>query len=388
MNVLWITSWYPNKLAPFNGDFIKRHAEAVSLYARVHVIHIVRDEKGLVTKDRLVEEFQNGNLKETIVYYYIAARRPRFIEKILSVSKFDQISKQLVDEEMSGTDKPDLLQVYIGMKAGLAGIYAKKKYNINYIVAEQWTGLLYEAKDNFENQSLPIKSKWGQVIRNAATPVAVSSWLAEAIKKRFGVPSCIIIPNVVDTSIFIPVNREPEQKTRFIHISTFDEFKNPELILQAFARFIKKNTNAELKIFTTVTESLLKRIKDLGIEKSVICYAEVPQHELVKHIQQAHALILYSAYETFGCVIIEANACGVPVIGSDIPVMRELITDGQNGILAAPGNVDSLEEAMERYVAMKDSFDRHEIARRTAEKYNYSVIGRQFFNLYQQVIDR
>jgi len=137
MNVLWITSWYPNKLAPFNGDFIKRHAEAVSLYARVHIIHIVRDEKGLVTKDRLVEEFQNGNLKETIVYYYIEARRPRFIEKILSVSKFDQISKQLVDEEMSGTDKPDLLQVYIGMKAGLAGIYAKKKYNINYIVAEQ-----------------------------------------------------------------------------------------------------------------------------------------------------------------------------------------------------------------------------------------------------------
>ena len=45
MKALWLVSWYPDKISPFNGDFIKRHAEAVSLYDDVHVIYVTKDEK-------------------------------------------------------------------------------------------------------------------------------------------------------------------------------------------------------------------------------------------------------------------------------------------------------------------------------------------------------
>ena len=62
--VLWLVSWYPNRLAPFNGDFIKRHAEAVSLYHDVQVIYVVRDTNGLLTKDVDIEESEKVGLAE------------------------------------------------------------------------------------------------------------------------------------------------------------------------------------------------------------------------------------------------------------------------------------------------------------------------------------
>ena len=43
--VLWLPSWYPNKLAPFDGDFIQRHAKAAALYNDILVIYAVPDEE-------------------------------------------------------------------------------------------------------------------------------------------------------------------------------------------------------------------------------------------------------------------------------------------------------------------------------------------------------
>jgi hypothetical protein len=71
MKLLWLASWYPNTLAPLSGDFLKRHAEAVSIYEDVHVIYVMRDPYGEITKDICINEISEQRLKETIVYYYI-----------------------------------------------------------------------------------------------------------------------------------------------------------------------------------------------------------------------------------------------------------------------------------------------------------------------------
>jgi hypothetical protein len=68
--VLWLPSWYPCKLTPYDGDFIQRHARAVSQYIPVHVIHLVRDKDGKITKDVEIISNHDGELTETIIYYY------------------------------------------------------------------------------------------------------------------------------------------------------------------------------------------------------------------------------------------------------------------------------------------------------------------------------
>src|SRR3979409_1896047 len=66
--ILWLASWYPNKLAPFDGDFIQRHAKAAALYNDIHLIHVVGDEKGII-KNEKVDLLQSENLFEQIIYF-------------------------------------------------------------------------------------------------------------------------------------------------------------------------------------------------------------------------------------------------------------------------------------------------------------------------------
>ena len=47
---LWLTSWYPTILSPYDGDFIQRHAKAVSLQQKVVIVYVKKDDEGIITK--------------------------------------------------------------------------------------------------------------------------------------------------------------------------------------------------------------------------------------------------------------------------------------------------------------------------------------------------
>jgi glycosyltransferase involved in cell wall biosynthesis len=96
---------------------------------------------------------------------------------------------------------------------------------------------------------------------------------------------------------------------------------------------------------------------------------------------------LYSSYETFGCVIIEANACGIPVIVSDIPVFHETVTEGINGTFAKKNNPQALAEKMIEVINARASFNSNSIAG-TSSKYSYEKIGRQFSDWYNEILSK
>jgi len=69
----------------------------------------------------------------------------------------------------------------------------------------------------------------------------------------------------------------------------------------------------------------------------------LPREEAIEQIKQARFLIFPSElYETFGLSIIEAFACGVPVIASNLGAMQEMVEDGQNGLLFRAGDAEDL----------------------------------------------
>ena len=67
MKVLWLVSWYPNRLDKFTGDFIQRHAQAVSQYCKVEVIFVKKDES-LLPNAIETENNVTDNLTEKIIY--------------------------------------------------------------------------------------------------------------------------------------------------------------------------------------------------------------------------------------------------------------------------------------------------------------------------------
>jgi glycosyltransferase involved in cell wall biosynthesis len=107
---------------------------------------------------------------------------------------------------------------------------------------------------------------------------------------------------------------------------------------------------------------------------------------LAEAFNTSAALILCSRYETFGCVQTEANACGMPVIVSEIPVFRERVRESVNGLLVSPGDPTALADAMLRIIKGDVHWDKNAIAQEIGQKYAYPVIGKMIAASYDKIV--
>jgi len=384
--VLWLPSWYPDRNTPYNGDFVQRHAKAVSKFHPVQVIYIVRDEAGSVTRKIFVEESKAGGLSEKIVYYYSPHFRIRFFDKLFSALKSRKLYKEAITDHFQKHGKPALVHVHVAVRTGHVARWIKKKFRIPYLLSEHWTGYLQEARDNFLNYPSYFKNSIGKTVKHSDGISVVSDYLGRSLEMIFGKIDYKVIPNVVDTDIFKPASSEFKQTGHFIHISGLDYQKDPEDILKAFGIVKQKGLSFHLTVVGPEREDLKNLAKELKINDSISFLSEMPQTELVKFMQRSDAFILYSRYETFGCVLVEANACGLPVIVSDIDVFHEIVSSNTNGIFVAKENPELLAEKLIWFLQNKQQFDHDKIMNRARQLYNFKKVGEQFSDWYSSVL--
>lgn len=384
MKILWLASWYPSTLFPYDGDFIQRHAAAAALYNEVELIHVVKDADGQVTHD--VEEIVStrGRLTERIIYYRPFKTPVSIINRFLSSLKYKKVYRKAVTQYMARNGKPGFIHVHIAMKAGLIALWLKKKYAVPYILSEQWGGYLEGAKPNINEYNAVYRYYWKKIFSQAMAGTFVSAVLESRVKHLFSIEHTRVIPNVVNTDIFYQASKVPAGITRFVHISTMTYQKNPEAMLEALHR-LKETMDFEMYLYGPVTPIVKELITTFDLASCVFIMGEVPQPELAKAIRQSDALILYSRFETFGCVLIEANACGVPVIVSDLQVFHEFLEEGVNAVFVEEDNPVALAEKIKQFIAQQGNFENDKIAVSTAEKYNFHTIGKQFALLYEEL---
>ncbi len=384
MKVLWLAGIYPSKAFPYHGDFIQRHAQATALFCRVEVIYIVKDEEGGLTNSVWETVNTRDQLTERIIYYRPVKTSIRFIDRLLSSLKYKKVSRAAVKKYISQNGKPPFLHVHVAMKAGLTALWAKRTYQIPYLLTEHWGGYLDEAVPGINDYNFVYRYYWHKILSGARASTFVSAAFQKQMIKKYAIRNSCVIPNVVNTDVFYPGTRLPGDTIRFIHISTMIYQKDPEGILNALA-LLKDAFPFEMYVYGPVTTLQKNLVESLGLQHHVIWKAEAPQQELAKIMQQCDALILYSRFETFGCVLIEANACGIPVIVSELEVFHEIVEEGVNGIFAPGEDPAALAEKLKEFVRNKNKFDKNAIAVAAAQKYNYKKIGQQFFELYNQV---
>ena len=387
MKILWLCSWYPNKIKPYDGDFIQRHAQAVSLLNQVQVFHLVKDNNNRFDKPVTTETTIKGNLTETIIYYRSRKTGIRIVDRVLSEIKFRSLYKVAIKKYIESEPGMKLVHLHVALKAGVLALWIKKKFGIPFIISEHWTGYLPEAR-----AILGYKSKFVSILRKKIFSEAifitfVSQYLADAVKQNFQYPHHRIIHNVVNTQIFYPQPKSGEGKAKFIHISTMTYQKNVEQILLALSHLKKQSTDFIIDMFVPDGDLLHKLVLKHKLEGYVIIHPEVPQVILAETMRQADALILYSHYETFGCVVIEANASGIPAIVSDLPVFREYSLEFKTALFVPPNDPLVLADTLMDFINNKDLFIAEEISRTTADKFSFPIIGRQFDNLYHLVLN-
>lgn len=183
---------------------------------------------------------------------------------------------------------------------------------------------------------LMIKQFETASFRNAAHIVAISEYTATSLKLAFGLKEVSVIPLWVPLDKFVPdhvVNIEPDEPFRLLFVGNLLRRKGADLLApimeQLGGRFQLRFTTG---LRSTARDICFANMTPLG---------HLSEAELIREYQNCHALLFPTRFEGFGYAVLEAMACGKPVIASANTSLPELVTDGDNGILCPTDDIAS-----------------------------------------------
>ncbi len=370
LHILFLCSWYPSKVLPTNGDFIQRHAEAISSVHTVSVLHIITDTKA--TKSTI--STQTLHNVHTHIGYISPTSNP-----ILKWIRYFRIYKRML--QSIGTF--DLVHLHVTFPFGLFALFLKTIRKKSYILSEHWTGYL-DSKQHQISSLHKIIAK--RVVSKAAYVCPVSIELMSAMK-AFGLSGAYSpIGNVVDTDIFSKKSNKSDEFT-IIHISSFnDEQKNISGMLEAAKKLETEMGAFRWKFIGGSLARYATLIEKLAFKEAVIeCIDHCSQELLALHLQQAHVCVSFSNYETFGITIAEAIASGTLVITTRTGIVDELAKDAQLTTIPI-GDETALVQAILHIKSKGISADSDAMNLYIKKQFGKAVIARKFSNLYHNVL--
>jgi glycosyltransferase involved in cell wall biosynthesis len=216
--------------------------------------------------------------------------------------------------------------------------------------------------------------------------------LSRALADRLialGVPAgrIAIIPNGVDTDQFAPPShgaREP----LMVFVGSLIERKGVAHLLSALPTVFSSFPELRMAIIGQGPEeaALRKQAEALDISQRVLFAGPQSQDAVRNWLQRAQLLILPSLEEGLGVVLLEALACGTPVVASDVGGIPDVIT-AEVGRLTPAGNPDALASAIEEALRGEDAWrSMSEHARmRAVNVFDWSRIAKEYVDLYREV---
>lgn len=205
--------------------------------------------------------------------------------------------------------------------------------------------------------------------------LANSNYIAEKLKRIYKRESTVIYPPV-DVDKFKCV----EQKEDYYFVaSRLVPYKKIDLIVEAFAqmpdkRLIVAGTGPELN---KLKNNFLVNVEFVGYQD---------ENSLKEMMQKAKAFV-FSAEEDFGIVVVEAMACGTPVIALNKGGTAETVIDGKTGILFNEQTVEDIKDAVKRFEKTEDHFNHKEIAEHT-KKFSRQIFEEKMKNYVDEKIEQ
>jgi len=233
-------------------------------------------------------------------------------------------------------------------------------------------------------------------IEKSDAVTAVSDFLKRETIREFRIEHPIdVIHNFVDTELFRPQGPSPARcriardgERILMHVSNFRKVKNLPVLLQVFYE-VQKHVRARLVLVGDgpEREATERQAHALGIDRQVSFLGD--QESVADILPVADVFLLPSQHESFGLAALEAMSCGVPVVGSRIGGLPEVIEHEKTGFLCDPNDVECMTAIV--LGLMKDEPLRREIGRAARERverlFNRDRIVAQYVDAYERVLE-
>jgi glycosyltransferase involved in cell wall biosynthesis len=190
--------------------------------------------------------------------------------------------------------------------------------------------------DSIENQDACALER--HVFTQANRVVVTTSRIRRTVLQRYRLqPDRVhVIPNYVDTTLFAPINHGDPYPARLCYIGRLEPEKNPEALIEAI-----RGLDVELLVIGNGSLGTSLREQVTKHQLSVKFLGNVPNRQLPNILNSVSIFVMPSLLEGHPKALLEAMACGLPVIGTDVPGIRELIRHRETGYLCdcSPGGI-------------------------------------------------
>jgi N-acetyl-alpha-D-glucosaminyl L-malate synthase BshA len=364
----------------YGGSGIVGSELGKELAARGHTVHFI--SSSLPT--RLTELNERVRFHEVEMMSY-----PLFEHQPYTLALATKMST------VAETENLDLLHVHYAIPHSISAILAREslrpKRYLPVITTLHGTDITLVGADR---SYLPI-TRYGIVQSDGVT--AISHYLKEATKESFQFEDIEVIPNFICQTDYqrhpvaeLRASLAPAGEPLLVHVSNFRPVKRPSDCVEILARVVKDVSQARLVMVGDGSErpNVEHRARCLGVYDRCVFVGKQPN--IVDYLSAADVLLLPSEQESFGLAALEAMACEVPVIASQVGGIPEVINDGDTGYLSEVGDVEKMARDAGRLLA--DEKLRRAMGKRAREsavsRYRTDIVIPQYVAYYERVLNK
>jgi glycosyltransferase involved in cell wall biosynthesis len=292
---------------------------------------------------------------------------------------------KVVEQYLAEQGKPDAIHAHSMFHGGELAKAVSEQFAVPFVITEHSTAF---ARGLVSHQQI----KLAQAISvSAARRFAVSGEFCKLMERQFSDNlQWEEMPNIVEQKFVnaeLPLGNREAEPFIFINVAMLTEKKGVHNLVSAFAAAFGNNPAVVLRIGGDGEErpSLEKLALQLGVADRVIFLGKLSRDQVRKEMSNSNVFVLPSSYETFGVVVIEALALGIPVITTRCGGPESIVRD-RDGLLVPVDDIPALASAMEKIRSDYSNYDAKEIRAACIARYSESVIAERLTTIYSEVI--
>lgn len=385
-HVLIVPSWYPSCNTDPNGSFFREQALALRkrgfkvgvLYADLRSLKSALSRGFRKSELRVLDDCGISEFRSIGMNWF---PRPVALRDALYSLHGTRLFKKYVAQH----GMPDILHAHSIFYGGAIAYHISKKFNVPYVMTEHSTAF---ARGLISNKQYQLA---GRIAEKSSRIFAVSQPFADSLNNIFSSRKWEVMPNVVHDEFFELKENAADRwhDVTFLNIAFMHKKKRQLDMIEAFARVQKIYPNVRLHIGGGGAEETRLRayVEHEGLAESVTFLGMLSRKQVMQAMDNADIFVLPSEYETFGVVLIEAMAKGLPVIATRSGGPESIVID-EVGLLVDPCSVDQLANAMVFFMENRAKYNSENIRKICRDAYSESAVVAKLCDVYDAVLGR
>lgn len=269
----------------------------------------------------------------------------------------------------------DLVHAFFGIPSG----YVAMKLKLPYIVSLRGSDVPFYNQRFALADKLLFKRLSGKVWKNARCVVANSGGLRELAKSSYPGMDIKVIPNGIDTEVFTPslCSKSYSGELHIVSTGRLIQRKGFDILISSLTGL--ENVRLTLVGDGPERQPLAAQAEEIGVR--VEFAGAVDHHCIPDLLQSADLFVLPSRNEGMSNSVLEAMACGLPIIATDVGGSKELV-DG-NGFIVSRDQIGQLRKTIHYYLENREKLTEHGwLSRKLAEAMDWSQAAEEYYQLY------